>query len=336
MSYQHTCTTVSLLRREITGGRLSLYLDFYPAVRNPETMKMTRREYLGIYIYARLANDAERNFNRTMLEKAEAIRRLRVTPLINDKFDFLDHDKMRGDFLAYFRKMCCKKYEKWDIVYRHFSNFTGGHCTFGDITIELCKGFGEYLLGAHQLQLTHRKVSRNSAAGYFSAFRGLLKITYRDKLIRANVNDFLDKIETEDAKNNYLTLDELKRLAATPCQIDVLKRASLFSCLTGLRISDVLKLKWEDFEIAPDWATASEFAHRREDADRGDAARELGSARTLRRAVQRYSVQWADSQYDKLSVEKVNCGGQHQKEHHIPPCRHCNLSFPLKVSDLMN
>ena len=222
----HTCTSVSLLRREITRGRLSLYLDFYPAIRNPETMKMTRREYLGIYIYARPANEAERNFNRTMLEKAEAIRCLRVTSLINEKFDFLDHDKMRGDFLAYFRKMSSRKYEKWDTVYRHFSNFTGGHCTFGDITIELCKGFSDYLLNAHQLRLTHRKISRNSAAGYFSTFRGLLKTAYRDKLIRENVNDFLDKIETEDVKKIYLTSDELKRLAATPCPIDVLKRAS--------------------------------------------------------------------------------------------------------------
>ena len=182
-------------------------------------MKMTRREYLGIYIYAKPANDIERNFNRQMLEKAEAIRCLRVTSLINEKFDFLDHDKMRGDFLAYFKKMCRKKYEKWDTVYRHFYNYVDGHCTFGDLTVELCKGFGEYLLGAHQLRLTHRKVRRNSAAGYFSTFRGLLKVAYRDKLIRENINDFLDKIETEDVKKSYLTLDELKRLAATPCHI---------------------------------------------------------------------------------------------------------------------
>jgi len=106
--YQHTCTTVSLLRRPITNGRISLYLDFYPAIRNPETMKMTRREYLGIYIYAKPANDIERDFNRQMLEKAEAIRCLRVTSLINEQFDFLDRDKMRGDFLAYFKKMCRK------------------------------------------------------------------------------------------------------------------------------------------------------------------------------------------------------------------------------------
>lgn len=187
-----------------------------------------------------------------MLEKAEAIRCLRVTSLINEKFDFLDHDKMRGDFLAYFKKMCRKKYEKWDTVYRHFYNYVDSHCTFGDLTVELCKGFGEYLLSAHQLRLTHRKVRRNSAAGYYSTFRGLLKVAYRDKLIRENINDFLDKIETEDVKKSYLTLDELRRLAATPCHIEVLKQASLFSCLTGLRISDVLNLKWEDFEIAPD------------------------------------------------------------------------------------
>ena len=74
MSTPHTCTTVSLLRRAISNGRISLYLDFYPAIRKPDSMKMTRREYLGIYIYAKPANEVQRNFNREMLEKAEAIR----------------------------------------------------------------------------------------------------------------------------------------------------------------------------------------------------------------------------------------------------------------------
>lgn len=68
MPNQHTCTTVSLLRRPITNGRLSLYLDFYPAIRNPETMQLTRREYLGIYIFAKPRNEMERDFNRQMLE----------------------------------------------------------------------------------------------------------------------------------------------------------------------------------------------------------------------------------------------------------------------------
>ena len=154
--------------------------------------------------------------------------------------------------MAYFEKMTHKKDDKWTCVYKHFFKFVQGHCTFGDVTVELCKKFREYLLNANQLNRTKQKVSLNSAAGYYSTFRGLLKIAYRDKWLRENINDYLDKIEPQDVKKEFLTLDEVKQLAATPCDIPVLKSASLFACLTGLRISDILKLRWEDFEIAPD------------------------------------------------------------------------------------
>ena len=40
----HTCTKVTVRQREIRNNRISLYLDYYPAVRNPETMQMSRRE----------------------------------------------------------------------------------------------------------------------------------------------------------------------------------------------------------------------------------------------------------------------------------------------------
>ena len=53
-------------------------------------------------------------------------------------------------------------------------------------------------------------------------------------------------------KKQYLTLAEVKKLAATPCKIPVLKQASLFSCMTGLRISDILQLTWDNIEVGPD------------------------------------------------------------------------------------
>lgn len=248
----HTCTKVTVRQRAIKNNRISLYLDYYPAVRNPETMQMSRREYLGIYIYTHPKNEMERNFNNDMLNKAEAIRCIRVQSLINEEFGFLDKHKMKADFLAYFSKMTRFKDQKWQVVYAHFFNFVQGQCSFGEVNVDLCKKFRTYLLSAHQLKRTHLKVSANSAAGYYSTFRGLLKIAYRDKLLRENINDFLDKIETSDVKKEYLTLDEVKQLSATPCDIPVLKAASLFSCLTGLRISDILNLRWEDFGIAPD------------------------------------------------------------------------------------
>ncbi len=215
-------------------------------------MQMSRREYLGIYIYAQPKNEMERDFNIDMLNKAEAIRCIRVQSLINEEFGFLDKTKMQVDFLAYFKKMCRHKDQKWMFVYQHFHNFVKGKCSFGDVTVDLCKRFREYLLTARQLKNPSRRISLNSASGYYSTFRGLLRIAYRDKWFRENINDYLDKIESREVKKEYLTLDEVKQLAATPCDIPVLKAASLFACLTGLRISDILNLQWEDLTLAPD------------------------------------------------------------------------------------
>lgn len=44
----------------------------------------------------------------------------------------------------------------------------------------------------------------------------------------------------------YLTIDEVRLLARTECHYPSVKRAFLFSCLTGLRRSDIERLKWKD------------------------------------------------------------------------------------------
>ncbi|WP_301389875.1 Arm DNA-binding domain-containing protein, partial [uncultured Duncaniella sp.] len=85
-----TCTKVFLRRKEISGGRLSLYLDFYPPIRNPHTNRLSRREGLGIYLYANPQSAREREFNASMEEKAEAIRCRRFEQLLNEQFGFLD------------------------------------------------------------------------------------------------------------------------------------------------------------------------------------------------------------------------------------------------------
>ena len=243
-----SCTKVTLRQRPISKGMFSLYLDYYPAFRNPYTLKMQRREYLGIYIYAKPKNKIEREYNEEMLEKSEVIRCRRSVALINNDLDCFNKFHLKEDFLAYYKKICWKKDQKWDIVYEHFYDFCGGTCTFGDINQSFCNKFKEYLLSKANKNGTFHTISQNSAASYWSTFRALLKIAYHSKMIDENINDFLEKIDTEDVHKEYLTLEELKKLARTPCKIDVLKRASLFSCLTGLRISDVMNLKWENIE----------------------------------------------------------------------------------------
>ena len=106
-----TCTNVTLRQKPLRNDRISLYLDYYPAIRNPYTMKMSRREFLGIYIYAKPKDEQQRMFNQDMLNKAEAIRCIRVQSLINEEFGFLDKNKQKVDFLAYFRTKAREKYE---------------------------------------------------------------------------------------------------------------------------------------------------------------------------------------------------------------------------------
>ena len=36
-----TCTNVTLRQKPLRNDRISLYLDYYPAIRNPETMQMS-------------------------------------------------------------------------------------------------------------------------------------------------------------------------------------------------------------------------------------------------------------------------------------------------------
>lgn len=251
------CKTVTLRTRPLKNGMLSYYLDYYPGYRDQETMKTIRHEGLNIYIYANPKNERERNFNATMSEKAEAIRCRRFESIVNDRYDSFDRHKLKADFLEYYRRQLRKHDQKWEFVYHHFYNFVHGKCTFEEIDIDLCNKFREYLLNAKQLRRDGR-ISKNSASGYWSTFRGLLKILYRNRLITTNINDFLDKIATEDTPKDYLSVEELYKLAETPCKKPILKTAALFSCLTSLRISDILSLQWHEIV---DFAAGGKCVH---------------------------------------------------------------------------
>ena len=252
------CKTVTLRTRPIKNGMLSYYLDFYPGYRDVVTMKTIRHESLGIYIYADPQNKREKDFNEKMTEKAEAIRCRRFESVVNERYDFFDKAKMQGDFLDYFNRVLKNKDPKWKFVYEHFKYFVGGKCRCEEVDFDLCNNFRTYLLTAKNLR-NGKPMFINSVAGYWSTFRGFINIAYRDKMIRTNPNDFLEKIPTIPVNKESLTLQELRKLYKTPCEIDVLKRASIFACLTGMRRSDIINLKWEDVKTYADGGRYVEF-----------------------------------------------------------------------------
>ena len=69
-----------------------------------------------------------------------------------------------------------------------------------------------------------------------------MRDAYKNKMLSENPAENIKSIKLQDTQREFLTLEELQKLAEMPFEYDDLRRASLFSALTGLRYSDIAKL----------------------------------------------------------------------------------------------
>ena len=117
---------------------------------------------------------------------------------------------------------------------------------FGDIELNLIEDYKDYLINAPQGGSKGGIISRNTASTYFSIFKAALHQAFIDGFLTIDLAAKSKNIYYEESQREYLTLEELNKLASTPCDSPILKRAALFSALTGLRHSDIKQLKWKD------------------------------------------------------------------------------------------
>ena len=206
------CTKVTVRKRPIKNGQLSLYLDFYPPVRHPKTGKLTRREYLGIYIYANPTEKFETEFNKTMLRNAELIKCRRTEAIINEEFGFLDRNRGKESFLEYFRSKMADddNFRNWNVAYKHFEKYCGGSCTFDDLTVEYCQGFLTYMLSLN----THNggKMMASTANNNLNKLKCVLRQAYEERRIKENIAPRLKHAKEASTRREFLTLDEVKML----------------------------------------------------------------------------------------------------------------------------
>ena len=62
-------------------------------------MRLSRRESLGFYIYATPVDQQQKDYNDSILMRAEIIRCRRQEAVINQEFGFLDRQQPKADFL---------------------------------------------------------------------------------------------------------------------------------------------------------------------------------------------------------------------------------------------
>lgn len=135
-------------------------------------------------------------------------------------------------------------FRNWNVAYKHFEKYCSGSCTFDDLTVEYCQGFLTYMLSLTTHNRT--KMMASTANNNLNKLKCVLRQAYEERRIKDNIATRLKHAKEANTRREFLTLEEVKMLANTPCEKPVVKSAALFSCLTGLRISDIIRLQWEN------------------------------------------------------------------------------------------
>jgi integrase len=94
--------------------------------------------------------------------------------------------------------------------------------------------------------LEKQGLAKNTLAVYTATMRYIINQAHREGLLQTNPISNIKGIGYEETNRTYLTVDEVRRLAETPCENEVTKRAFLFGCMTGLRNCDIRSLTWAD------------------------------------------------------------------------------------------
>jgi integrase len=206
-------------------------------------------------------NPIDKTQNENTLNTANYIRQKRQNALDKPEI-YTEHEKQQlkikekgeQDFVAYFKKLADKRkasnYDNWVSAYKYLESFTNGSLKFANLDETFCNDFKEYLLTTKSNKSDKVTLSQNSAVSYFNKLKATLKQAYKDGYLQHNLNAKVDAIKAADTRRNFLTIEEVNSLVKTECKNPLMKRAALFSILTGLRFSDIEKLIWGELHYS--------------------------------------------------------------------------------------
>lgn len=163
-------------------------------------------------------------------------------------------ERLQQNFVEYFNATAKKRHAQssdsirvnWKRAYELIKLFAGDTLPFSKIDNRFAEDFKLYLLSAPCGGNKSGTISRNTAVTYFSIFKAALKQAFVDGYLTTDLSAKIKGIPEQESRREYLTVEELNILAGTPCEREVLKRAALFSALTGLRHCDIQKLRWKE------------------------------------------------------------------------------------------
>lgn len=239
---------VSIRYKEKTNGMKSVYLQFYPGIRNSKG-EIVKYEFLNLEVYSNPKTKDQRLFNKTIEEISESIRCQRYIQIVRRDYNFLGKDNLDGDFLEYFHRNADFHGPKFEAARLHFEEFCGHSCKFKDLSPSLCEKYRFYILHDKHLANCDKSIKHNTASSYFNVFLNIVKLAFKDNIIPDDYTKDVRPIKwNHDINKDYLTVEEIQLLEHMKYdKHPQLPQACLFSIYTGLRRSDILDLKWEHF-----------------------------------------------------------------------------------------
>ncbi len=248
-------SSITLRQRTLPSGRTTLYLDIICNGRR-------KVESLKLFLIPETSR-ADKQKNKETLKLAEAIRAKRVVEVQNKEFGFKSDYAEDTNFYDYYVAITEKRlgtesrgnWGNWRSCLKHMEKYDPNlkKRTFADITQDWVQGFRDYLEKEacawgcdYRERIKDHPLSKNSKLSYFNKLRACLNQATEERIIERNPIHGVETFKEAEGTRMYLTIEEVKTLAQTECEYPNIKRAFLFSCLTGLRRSDVLRLKWGD------------------------------------------------------------------------------------------
>jgi integrase/recombinase XerD len=236
---------VVLREKQLADGTLSLYLDIYRSGKRTY-------EFLKLYVNPKARTPIERQANKETYQLADDIRLKRESEINHGEFGFVAPHRKKIDFMLFYRDYV-DNYTKKDhrMMKGALNAFTAFLQTKGinpgkslepkKITPDLIKGFADYLEDTFKGETPH---------SYLKRFKKAMRYATNQNLFTKNPADDISIAESGGIKKQILSLDEVKTLNGTPYTNENIRRAFLFSSLTGLRFCDVNQITFANIDFS--------------------------------------------------------------------------------------
>ena len=237
--------------KPLKDGRRHIYLDIY------KDGKRTY-EYLKLYLLPESDAGAEKA-NAKTIKEAEAILKKRIRELkkepeeskyLKKEVEMPKDEMLLLDWIKEFeelqRRRGVKSLGATKRFYVSIQDF-GRNPKLKDIDKSFCLAYIDFLRNYTKKDGTDYSVK--SKFDMFECLNNAINTAIQQEILTANPINKIDRserIRRKESQRDFLTIDEVKRLIATPCDNPTVKQAYLFACSCGLRIGDVLNLKWKD------------------------------------------------------------------------------------------